>query len=103
MLDFAADGTVYVADGYGQSWIHIYDRDGTYLETFGGPADDESGINSPHGITIDARSGAPVVQVSDRNHIRVVNFSLDGNFLEEVISPEVLRFPCSTVHRDGLL
>ena len=98
----APDGTVYVADGYGQSWIHVYEKDGTYRTSFGGKKEDESGIDSPHGITIAERDGAPVVEVSDRNHVRVVHFSLEGEYLGEVISRDALRFPCTTVHASGL-
>lgn len=99
----APDGTVYVADGYGQSWIHIYASDGTYLHSFGGPGEDETHLNGPHGITIDRRSGTPIVQVSDRNNVRIVNFTLEGEYLGVAIPPADLRFPCTTVHAGDLL
>ena len=99
----APDGTVYVADGYGQSWIHVYDSDGTYRTSFGGPSEDERGLDGPHGITIARRGGEPVVEVSDRSHVRVVHFSLDGDYLGEAIGQDVLRFPCTTVHAGGLV
>ncbi len=92
------DGRVYVADGYGQHWIHMYDRDGTYLSSFGGPGRDENHLNQPHGISIDYRSGTPVVQIADRQNVRIVNFSLNGEYLETIIPREDLRFPCTTVH-----
>lgn len=99
----APDGTVYVADGYGQSWIHVYDTGGAYLTSFGGPKEDETGLDCPHGITIAERDGRPVVEVSDRNHVRVVHFSLEGAYLGEAISKETLRFPCTTIHAGGLV
>ena len=30
------DGRIFVADGYGRNYIHIYKPDGTYVKTFGG-------------------------------------------------------------------
>lgn len=99
----APDGTVYVADGYGQSWIHVYSADGEYLRSFGGPGDGEANLNGPHGIHIDLRGGEPVVQVSDRNNVRVVNFDLDGAFMGVAIPRSELRFPCTTEHRGDLL
>ncbi len=98
------NGLLYVADGYGQSWIHVYDaKDGKYLDSFGGPGNGPEHLDQPHGISIDARNGTPLVQVSDRNHVRVVNFSLDGKLVGEAIGKQDLRFPCTTFHRDGLL
>ena len=32
----APDGDIYVADGYGKNYIHIYDRNGSYRKSFGG-------------------------------------------------------------------
>lgn len=92
-----------MADGYGQSWIHVYTREGDYVRSFGGPGDAEENLNGPHGISIDQRGGAPVVQVSDRNNVRVVHFSLAGEYLGVAISREDIRFPCTTVHAGGLL
>jgi len=99
----APDGTVYVADGYGQSWIHVYANDGKYLDSFGGPQEGATGLSSPHGITIDRRSGEPVLQIADRNHVRIVNFSLEGTYLGEVIPRSELRFPCTTFPAGDLL
>ncbi|MFN0099522.1 MAG: 6-bladed beta-propeller [Gemmatimonadaceae bacterium] len=94
------NGKLYVADGYGQSWIHIYDaKDGRYLDSFGGRGSEPHHLRQPHGISIDRRDGTPRVQVSDRGNVRVVDFSLEGRYLGEVITKQDLRFPCSTFHR----
>lgn len=92
------NGKVYVADGYGQSWIHVYTTAGEYETSFGGPGDATHHLNVPHGINVDPRGPEPVLQVADRGNVRIVNFSLDGDFIEEVVSPDALRYPCATVH-----
>jgi hypothetical protein len=98
------NGLLYVADGYGQSWIHVYDaRDGKYLDSFGGKGSEKSSLDQPHGISIDARDGTPVLQIADRQHVRIANFTLDGKFVDEPITRTDLRFPCTTFHRGGLL
>ena len=98
------NGKLYVADGYGQSWIHIYDaKDGKYLDSFGGRGTEPSSLRQPHGISIDTRDGTPRLQVSDRGNVRVVNFTLEGKYLGEVITKQDLRFPCSTFHRGDML
>ena len=97
----APDGRVFVADGYGQSWIHVYDRSGTYQYSFGGRGDGDEHLDGSHGVSIDLRGTRPLVQVADRNRARVVNFDLDGQYVGTVLGPDVLRFPCTTVHAGG--
>lgn len=95
--------TLYVADGYGQPWIHRYGLNGRYRDSFGGPGSDLGQLDSPHGISIDQRNGHPVVQVANRANVRVDNFSLDGTFLKTAINGNHLRFPCTTVHQGEYL
>ncbi len=93
----APDGTVYVADGYGQPHVHVYDREGRYLSTFGGPGAAPGQLAQPHGICVDAREGRPTVLVANRANRRIDRFSLEGAFQETIIGPEYLRFPCTAV------
>lgn len=95
------DGTVYVADGYGQSWIHVYTSEGHYMDSFGGPGEAPHNLSTPHGINIDDRGNQPVLQIADRSNVRIVNFSLTGDFLEEIVTSDDLRYPCATVHAGG--
>jgi len=98
------NGKLYVADGYGQSWIHIYDaKDGKYLDSLGGRGTEPHNLKQPHGISIDTRDGTPRLQVSDRGNIRIVNFTLEGKYLGEVVTKADLRFPCTSLHRGDLM
>jgi DNA-binding beta-propeller fold protein YncE len=84
-LAVAANGDIYVADGYGSSFVVVYDKNGHYKNTFGGGMTDEPGkLNCPHGIAIDARSGLEEVLVADRANNRLQYFDLDGNHLRFV-------------------
>jgi hypothetical protein len=82
----AADGTIYVADGYGSSLINLYDRDGKFIETWDG----SKGLGKfacPHCVTILTRKQAtgsdePVLYVTDRGNSRVQVFDLAGNFIK---------------------
>ena len=47
------DGDVYVADGYGQSWVHQYDKTGNYIRSWGGKGKEQGKFDCPHGIAID--------------------------------------------------
>ena len=98
------NGILYVADGYGQSWIHIYDaKDGKYLDSFGGRGTEPHHLRQPHGISIDTRDGMPRLQVSDRGNVRIVNFTLQGKYLGEVVTKADLRFPCTSLHRGDFM
>lgn len=91
----APDGRLYVADGYGLSWIHIYSADGIYLSSFGGPGEGPENLRTPHGLWLDTHGDAPTLLVSDRENHRIARFSMDGKFLGGT-DPEsgLLRRPC---------
>lgn len=86
------DGRVYVADGYGKSWIHIFDAKGNYQKSFGGPGKERGQVSCPHGLFIDKRGDSPVLVVADRSNRRLQIFDLEGRHLRFVT--EELRAPC---------
>lgn len=94
-------GTVYVADGYGKSWIHQYTAKGEYQRSFGGPGNSRGQVNCPHGIAIDMRGAEPLVLVADRANRRLQNFTLDGKHRGFVT--DELRLPCHFDFRGDLL
>jgi sugar lactone lactonase YvrE len=87
------DGRIYVADGYGRQWIHIYAPDKTYLKSFGGPGKEPGRFRTCHGLAIDSRGETPVLLVCDRENRRIQRFSLDGEFID--VPVEGLRRPCA--------
>ena len=50
----APNGDIYVADGYGLSYIHRYNKKGEYISTWGGKGAEAGKMNCPHGIWIDS-------------------------------------------------
>ena len=89
----APDGTVYVADGYGQNWVHVYDKNQKYVKSFGGKGKEPGQFQTCHGIALDKRGGKNLLLVADRENRRLQHFDLDGKFVEVVT--EGLRRPCS--------
>jgi hypothetical protein len=89
-------GGFLVADGYGQSWIHRYDKDRKYVKSFGGPGTELGKMHTPHGIWVDTRGTEPVLLVADRENNRVQVFDLEGKPLREVkdLEHDLLRRPC---------
>ena len=92
-LDVAPDGRVYIADGYGKSLVHVYDKDRKYLKTFGGKGKEDGKFNICHNILIDTRSGKPSLLISDRQNNRLQLHDMDGNFVRTIDSK--LGRPCA--------
>ncbi len=101
-LAIAPNGDVYVADGYGSSYVNVYSPKGEWKFVFGGKGKDAGQLDCPHGIAIDARSGSPRVLVADRTNRRLQYFSLDGKHLGFSALGDV-KLPCHFDERKGLL
>lgn len=101
-LAVARNGDIYIGDGYGSSYVVRYDRDGRYVNTFGGGRSDAAGdLDCPHGIEIDTRSGREEILVADRSNHRLQYFDLDGNHLRFATGVDL---PCHfDIYRDGTL
>jgi hypothetical protein len=96
----APNGDVYVADGYGSSYINQYDDRGTFIRTFGGKGRDAGQLDCPHGLIVDERGEAPVLLVADRGNRRLQTFTLDGKHLG---FHEGTNAPCHFHARNGVM
>jgi DNA-binding beta-propeller fold protein YncE len=74
------DGDLYVSDGYGNSNVHRFGRDGRRKQTWGRPGKGPGEFTTPHAVWVD-RAGR--VLVADRENDRVQVFSADGDYLTE--------------------
>jgi hypothetical protein len=97
-VTLAADGSIYVADGYGSNYIYKFDKNRKYVKHFGGPGKEEGKFQTCHGIALDTRQDKPLLLVCNRNNNRVEYWDLDGNFVK-VIQKD-LRMPAA-VHIRG--
>ena len=77
---FAANGDVYISDGYGNSRVVKYNKHGDYLTEWGKKGIGQGEFNLPHAIVTDK---AGRVYVADRENFRVQIFDADGKFLEQ--------------------
>jgi peptidylamidoglycolate lyase len=76
----AHDGSFYVSDGYGNSRIIKFSKEGKYLFAWGEKGIGHGQFNIPHGISLDSHGN---VFVADRENNRIQEFDTDGNFLKE--------------------
>ena len=93
----APNGDIYVADGYGSSFINQYTRDGAFIRSCGGTGTGPGELSCPHGLMVDTRSDPPVLMVADRRNRRIQLFTLDGRHAGFV---DGTRHPCH-FHRSG--
>ena len=89
----APDGRIFVADGYGKSWVHAYDKDRNYVKSFGGLGTEPGKMSTPHGLWLDTRGKEPLLLVSDRENHRLQWFTLDGTFVR--LMDKGLERPCN--------
>jgi len=91
-IAIAPNGDFYIADGYGKSYIHHYNRKAEYLNSWGGKGSAPGEMNCCHGIYVDTRGARPEIVVADRANVRLQYFDLDGNHLRFVTGD--LLHPC---------
>ena len=77
---FAANGDLYVTDGYGGARVVKYSREGKYLLEWGKRGAGPGEFLLPHAVVLDAQG---LVYVSDRDNQRIQIFEPNGRFLRE--------------------
>ena len=73
-----SNGDIYISDGYGNSRVHVYTKDGQYKFSWGSPGIDPSQFLRCHNIAFDQDERVYVV---DREAHRIQIFDTEGNFL----------------------
>jgi DNA-binding beta-propeller fold protein YncE len=76
----APNGDIYVADGYGNSRVVKFNKEGKYLKEWGKPGKGPGEFDLVHAIVLDAKGR---VYVGDRENDRIQVFDADGKFLEQ--------------------
>ncbi|MBX7540234.1 peptidyl-alpha-hydroxyglycine alpha-amidating lyase family protein [Qipengyuania sphaerica] len=69
-----SQGRVLVADGYVNTRVAVFDREGNFITQWGEPGDGAGEFDLPHAISADAEH----IYVADRENARVQVLSLDG-------------------------
>jgi DNA-binding beta-propeller fold protein YncE len=97
------NGDVWVADGYGASHVHRYDRSGNYLSSINGEEGDAGAFDCPHAIFVDRRRGEPELYVADRSNSRIQVYDMDGRF-ERAFGTDFLTSPSGfATHGDQMI
>ncbi len=79
-LAFLPNGDFYVSDGYDNTRVVKFSKDGKYLMEWGKPGKDPGEFNALHSIAADAKGR---VYVADRTNRRIQVFDANGKFLDQ--------------------
>ncbi len=99
--DVAPNGDIYVVDGYGQSWIFVFDKSGKFKKVFGGPVAPYNLANT-HKIFVDPRFEPARLLLCDRGNNRILHLSLEGDIIG-VVADKDLRHPSSASFHGELM
>ncbi|MBM3737366.1 MAG: hypothetical protein FJW39_16415 [Acidobacteria bacterium] len=79
-IAFGPDGAIYVSDGYGNSRVVKFAKDGRFLKAWGKRGHATGEFHTPHSIAV-GRDGK--VYVADRENYRIQIFDAEGKYLTE--------------------
>ncbi|MBI4429419.1 MAG: hypothetical protein HY562_09910 [Ignavibacteriales bacterium] len=99
---YGGNGDVWVADGYGMSYVHRFDKTGNYLASINGSEGKAGPFNCPHGIWMDARSSEPQLYIADRGNKRFQVYDPEGKF-KRSFGSDFLTSPCMCIAFQGEL
>ncbi len=78
-VGFDTAGNIFVADGYGNSRVVKYDKNGRFLAQVGSKGSEPGQLNLPHSLAVD---GTGNVYVADRTNRRIQVFDNDLKFVK---------------------
>lgn len=79
-IAFASNGDFYVSDGYGNSRVVKFSKDGKYLLAWGKKGSRPGEFDLPHSVQTDSKG---LVYVSDRENNRIQTFDENGKFVKQ--------------------
>jgi streptogramin lyase len=76
-------GNIFISDGYGNSRVAKFDRNGVFIKSWGSRGTAPGQFNTPHSITSDAQGN---VYVGDRGNRRIQVFDNNGEFKTQYLN-----------------
>lgn len=78
-----AEGNIFVSDGYGNSRVAKFDKNGKFIKSWGSQGTEPGQFRTLHSIAVDAEGN---VYVGDRGNRRIQVFDNDGNFKTQFLN-----------------
>src|SRR5580698_3435372 len=76
-----SNGNIYISDGYINSRVAKYDKNGDWVKSWGSFGDKPGEFNLAHGIASDVNGN---IYVADRQNLRIQVFDTEGKFLRAI-------------------
>jgi peptidylamidoglycolate lyase len=84
----AANGDIYVVDGYGKDFVIQYNHKGEYIRHFGGRGAEEKFLKNAHGVCVDTRNkNKPVLIVTSREQNCFKRYTMTGEYVNTTELP----------------
>src|SRR6266850_671988 len=97
----AANGDIYVVDGYGSQRFSRFDKNFKHIKTIGEKGRGHGQFNTCHGVWINTLKSEPEVFVADRHNDRIEVYSLELEY-KRTLQGDVRNPCCFYQHRDKL-
>jgi sugar lactone lactonase YvrE len=92
-LAIGSNGDIFVVEGHspgkGDPRVLKFDKNGTFIKTWGGEGTAPGKFNVAHGIALDAKG---LLWIADRENQRIQIFDQDGTFIRQL---KYAGLPCS--------
>jgi hypothetical protein len=75
------EGDIFISDGYINSRVAKYDKNGDWVKQWGQPGDGPGEFSTPHSIAADSQGN---IYVADRGNRRIQVFDPNGQFLRQM-------------------
>ena len=75
------DGNIFISDGYINSRVAKFDKDGHWIKQWGKAGSNPGEFNTPHSLATDNDGN---IYVADRGNRRIQIFNPDGDYLREI-------------------
>jgi hypothetical protein len=96
----AANGDIYVVDGYGSQKLYRFDKSFKHIKTIGGKGKDHGQFNTCHGVWVSTLRKEPELYIADRANGRIEVFDLELTYKRTING---FRAPCCFYQHDGLM
>lgn len=73
-------GNIFISDGYVNSRVAMYDKNGDWVKQWGTPGKEKNQFNTPHSLAVDTKNN---IYVADRGNRRIQVFNNDGTYIRE--------------------
>jgi hypothetical protein len=78
-MAIAPNGDVFISDGYGNSRVAHFDRNGKFIKAWGTIGTGKENFSLPHAVVLDSRGR---LYIADRNNVRVQVYNQRGKLVD---------------------